>query len=136
MQPPTPHSPRPPAGTQVETTLSKMVLRIGGTAVGGTLGLAAMLSPRLAADPYVLMAIVCAFTFVASALLSPPVRCVCMHCHVTGRPSCIGCLRPLRPDGYRLRLLALPGLTCLSVRTSGPHRVGDPCADCVWYMTT
>lgn len=40
---------------RVEVTISKGVLRIGGTAVGGTLGFLVMLNPRLATDPYLLM---------------------------------------------------------------------------------
>jgi hypothetical protein len=37
-------------------TVSRGVLRIGGTIVGGTLGFLIMLNHRLATDPYALMA--------------------------------------------------------------------------------
>ena len=37
-------------------TVSRGVLRIGGTIVGGTLGYLIMLNYRLATDPYALMA--------------------------------------------------------------------------------
>jgi uncharacterized membrane protein YccC len=36
-------------------TVSKGVLRIGGTAVGGTLGFLVMYNSRVATDPYLLM---------------------------------------------------------------------------------
>lgn len=41
---------------RVEMTVSRGVLRIGGTIVGGTLGYLIMLNHRLATDPYALMA--------------------------------------------------------------------------------
>lgn len=40
---------------RVEMTISKGVLRIGGTAIGGTIGYLVMLNSRLATDPYLLM---------------------------------------------------------------------------------
>ena len=40
---------------RVEMTISKGVLRIGGTVVGGTLGFLVMLRSGLATNPYLLM---------------------------------------------------------------------------------
>ena len=51
------------AGPQVEATVSRTLLRIVGTAVGGSLGYVAMVHARLATNPYGLMAIICTFTF-------------------------------------------------------------------------
>ncbi|EIE18909.1 hypothetical protein COCSUDRAFT_59833 [Coccomyxa subellipsoidea C-169] len=48
---------------RVEMTISKGVLRIGGTVVGGTLGFLVMLRSGLATNPYLLMLIVVTVTF-------------------------------------------------------------------------
>ncbi|CAL8463925.1 g3460 [Coccomyxa elongata] len=48
---------------RVEMTISKGVLRIGGTIVGGTLGFLVMLRSGLATNPYLLMLIVVVTTF-------------------------------------------------------------------------
>ena len=44
-------------------TVSKGVLRIGGTVVGGTLGFLVMLRSGIAADPYLTMLFVVLFSF-------------------------------------------------------------------------
>ncbi|KAG2431908.1 hypothetical protein HXX76_009399 [Chlamydomonas incerta] len=48
---------------RVEATVSQVSLWVVGTAVGGTLGYLAMLDADLATNPYGLMAIICAYTF-------------------------------------------------------------------------
>lgn len=53
---------------QVEATVSKAALWVVGTAVGGTLGYAAMVSSVLATNPYGLMAILMAFTAIVGCL--------------------------------------------------------------------
>jgi uncharacterized membrane protein YccC len=45
-------------------TISKGVLRIGGTIVGGTLGFLVMLRGSVASDPYLTMLFVVLFSFV------------------------------------------------------------------------
>ena len=51
-------------GLQVEMTTSRGLLRVAGTAVGGTLGFAVMLRAGLASNPYLLMLMVVATAFV------------------------------------------------------------------------
>ena len=51
-------------GEKVEMTVSKGVLRIGGTIVGGTLGFLVMLRSSVASDPYLTMLFVVLFSFV------------------------------------------------------------------------
>ena len=51
-------------GEKVEMTVSKGVLRIGGTIVGGTLGFLVMLRGDVASDPYLTMFFVVLFSFV------------------------------------------------------------------------
>ncbi|BDA49627.1 hypothetical protein COCOBI_14-2470 [Coccomyxa sp. Obi] len=52
---------------KIDTTVSKGVLRVAGTAIGGTLGFLVMLRSGLATNPYALVAIVCTVT----ALVAP-----------------------------------------------------------------
>ena len=59
---------------QVESTVSNVMLWVLGTAVGGTLGLFAMWSSELAQNPYGLMAVVCAVTFLSGLLIGHQVR--------------------------------------------------------------
>ncbi len=53
---------------QVEATVSKAALWIGGTVAGAILGYVCMVSSDLATNPYGLMTIICAFTFLVGAL--------------------------------------------------------------------
>lgn len=53
---------------QVDTTLSKGVLRILTTIAGGVLGYLVMLDRDVATNPYGLMAICCALTFLCGLL--------------------------------------------------------------------
>ncbi len=66
-----------PCAAQVEATVSKAVLWVIGTAVGGTLGFIVMVDNDLATNPYGLMAILCAFTFVVGSMSGHQV-CVCV----------------------------------------------------------
>ncbi|KAG2454349.1 hypothetical protein HYH02_001374 [Chlamydomonas schloesseri] len=52
---------------RVEATISQVALWVVGTAVGGTLGYLAMLDPDLATNPYGLMVVICAYTFLVGA---------------------------------------------------------------------
>lgn len=53
-----------PAAAQVEMTVSKGVLRIGGTIIGGTLGFLVMLRSDIASDPFLTTLFAVLFSFV------------------------------------------------------------------------
>ncbi|KAG2431911.1 hypothetical protein HXX76_009402 [Chlamydomonas incerta] len=59
---------------RVEATISKVSLWVVGTAVGGTLGYLAMLDADLATNPYGLMAIICAYTFLVGCASAHALR--------------------------------------------------------------
>ncbi|PNH05904.1 hypothetical protein TSOC_007796 [Tetrabaena socialis] len=59
---------------KVEATISKVALWVIGTAVGGTLGYVAMIGTDLATNPYGLMAVICAFTFMVGCLSTHQLR--------------------------------------------------------------
>ncbi len=50
-------------GVQVETTISKGLLRVLTTALGGAIAVGVMASPKVATNPYALSVIVLAFDF-------------------------------------------------------------------------
>ncbi len=54
---------------QVETTMSKGIMRVTTTALGGGAAAAVMLRPVIATNPYILMVIILAFDFVVALFM-------------------------------------------------------------------
>ncbi|CAL5226722.1 g9574 [Coccomyxa viridis] len=109
---------------RVEMTVSRGVLRIVGTVIGGTIGFLIMLHHSLAADPYAHMALIVAFTFLFglggrtqymyaimltimslnALVLCQVTKFTCFFCDEHGSPHyyvarvlsiCLGCLAPV-----------------------------------------
>ncbi|KAG2454348.1 hypothetical protein HYH02_001373 [Chlamydomonas schloesseri] len=59
---------------RVEATVSKVVVWVLGTVIGGTLGYVAMLHAHLATNPYGLMAVICAYTWLVGATNASTLR--------------------------------------------------------------
>ncbi|KAG2427956.1 hypothetical protein HXX76_011943 [Chlamydomonas incerta] len=57
---------------RVEATVSRVSLWVLGTVVGGTLGFVVMVDTHLAANPYALLTVICAFTFLVGVASSYP----------------------------------------------------------------
>ena len=95
---------------RVEMTISKGVLRIGGTIVGGTLGFLVMLHPGLATNPHLLMVSFKCHNqtiFAGLLLLTTVPACVadhlCMHARLAADiDQCCSCCGDMYAQGIPL----------------------------------